>query len=97
MNPALEIDGELFEYTDFYPLRDCIGGIPLGEIFGSDVITEAADAAMWSLRNKSVAVVNVYRRNPNGSIRGIHGIYKNYLWTVTNDGDPLFRVSERLA
>ncbi len=96
-DPAIEIDGQPFEYTHFYPPGEWIGGIPLGAILGSDEITEAGDEVRHSIPYKEIGVVNVYRENPDGSITGIRAAFAKAVWSVTDDGDPLFSVSERVA
>ena len=94
----IEIDGEPFEYTDFYPLEDCVGGVELGYLVGRNEKTAPTDKVRGFEVGGLLGVVNAYNRHKSGHIVGIQGIFRRAEWVRgPDDKTPLFRVSDRLA
>jgi hypothetical protein len=92
----LEIDGERVEFTGIYDGDDDVGWVN-GNIYGMTEHTAADDPVRGFLVHKCLAFVNVYRKNPDGSIWGIKGIFRKGEWTKGENDKPLYRVWDRLA
>ena len=97
MNPIIKIDGEVFEYTDFYPVKNCGGGTQSGGIVGENETTKAEYKVRCIVANKIIYAINIYNRKSDGSIDGIKGIYRNGKWSKDKNGNVVFSVSDRLA
>ncbi len=91
----LEIDDKRIEFTGVYDDDDVFS--QAGYLFGSDQNTHPEDKVIGFKKNNCVAVVGVYRENPDGSIWGIKGIFRKGQWAVGENDMPLFRVWDRLA
>lgn len=92
----LEIDDERIEFTGVYDGDDDIGWVN-GNVYGENEDTAADDPVRGFLAHKCLAFVNVYRKNPDGSIWGIKGIFRKGKWSAAESGMPLYRVWDRLA
>lgn len=95
MKPLLKIDGVLTEFTDYYPVDECFGGISIGNAWGMDEIT-GQKYSSWK-PNKSIAFVNVFRNNPDGTIWGIKAAFRVGKWEANEKDYPVFCVSDRIA
>ena len=95
MKPLLKIDGVLTEFTDYYPIDECFGGVSIGNAWGSDEDTQGSIRSFNP--SMSIAFVNVFRRNPDGSIWGIKAAFDVGKWEIGENDQPLFSVSDRLA
>ena len=95
----LYIDDERIEFTGVYEDdRDDIFSHGIGCVPGMDQNTAPEDKVIgYTTSGKHVAVVAVYRNNPDGSIWGIKGIFRKGNWYPEEDGMPVFKVWDRLA
>lgn len=93
----LEIDGERVEVTGIYPRTRFFPYDGVGYIYGEDENTGTKEGGFMIPKNPPVAVVSVYRDNPDGSRWGIKGIFRNGQWAAGDNDMPLFRVWDRLA
>jgi hypothetical protein len=92
----LEIDDQAVEYTDLYDSSDCVCGAQVGSIAGAYETTKPGDVyRSFVPSGVQIWIVNVYRRNPDGSIWGIKGAFKCGQWDKDNDR-PILRVWERI-
>ena len=95
--PNLYIDGELTEYTDFYPIKDCLGKTKMGMVAGVNEVTQAKDKVRNYEVTKTLHFVNVFKRNEDGSIWGIRAAFREGQWTEDEEGGMVISVSDRIV
>lgn len=90
----IEIDGQLIEYTDFYPIDECLCGIQIGFIHGEDEATRPGDEVRsYKISENKLSVLNIYNKENKF---GLKGIFRFGKWEYAEDGIPLFSVWERI-
>lgn len=90
---AVEIDGKretidgYFEESPFYPC---------GALWGIDEKTKPHDAVRNYESTSCVWPLAAYRQNEDGSYFGLEGLFAHGEWTKDENGDPLYRVWDRI-
>jgi len=90
---VFEIDGKTESFDAFYDESD----FPFGALYGSDETTQADDKVRNFHPTSSVFSLAAYRKNEDGTIFGIQGLFKNHLWcALTEDDKPMLKLWDRI-
>ena len=90
---SIEVDGEHIAFDDFYEESDFY---PCGALWGMDEKTEATHKIRGYESTNCVWPLAAWRKNKDGSIFGIQGLFARGQWAVGEDGKPLYRVWDRI-
>ena len=90
---SIEIDGKREPIDGYYKESPFY---PLGVLWGIDEKTRPNDEVIGYEITKCVWPIAVYRKNADGSYFGIEGLFAHGEWSTDENGDPLYRVWDRI-
>ena len=90
---SIEVDGERIAFDDFYEESDFY---PCGALYGMNEKTEATHKIRGYEPTICVWPLAAWLKNEDGSYYGIEGLFWHGEWATDEDGDPLYRVWDRI-
>ncbi len=90
---SIEVDGERIAFDEFY--EDASFG-NCGALYGMDEKTEAAHKVRGYELTNCVWPLAAFRRNKDGSIFGIQGLFTHGEWAKDENDELLYRVWDRI-
>ena len=90
---SIEIDGKREHFDSF--VQDS-PFYPCGALWGMDEKTEATHKIRGYEPTNCVWPLAAWRKNKDGSIFGIQGLFAHGKWATDGNGDPLYRVWDRI-
>ncbi len=90
---AIEIDGVRTKFDDFYEDSDFY---PCGALYGMNERTEATHKVRGFEPTSCVWPLAAFRVKDDGSCFGIQGLFRSGEWAKDENGEPLYRVWDRI-
>lgn len=91
---SIEVDGERIKFDEFYE-EPTFGNC--GATWGMNEKTEATHKVRGFEPTKCVWTLAAFRKNEDGSIFGIDGLFACGEWAKDEKGEPLYRVWDRIV
>lgn len=90
----IEVAGKREHFDAFY--EDAYLDFPIGSYYGSNETTKKGDVFRNFKLTKAIWGLSAYRKNEDGSIFGIQGLFAGGIWDTTEDGEVLLRLWDRI-